>query len=293
MAIKTPGSLGALQYVVESTYGTTPSTALSYIGFMNTMQESGGSDEEEQLKDGSRIFDTVLHRVKSAGFSAKLSMFRDQSTNYYLKSLVNMAYAPNADLTSFSALMKIAQGEYAAFQGCKIDTLAIGADRVGDKVTADVTVKALKALDHSGTKPTGWGNENTGPTTKTPIIYDAYASATINGNAKTINARSFRYTISNNLEEKEGIMSGTAYAAGNGLVPGVTEVELEYSLLSADSEWDNLKLAHADGITITHTIGAHTYTFSNCYIITEDHPSRSQSSYDETVRFKAGSMSVS
>ena len=293
MAIKTPGSLGALQYVAESTYGTTPGTALSYFGFMNSMQESGGSDEEEQLKDGSRIYDTVIHRIKSAGFSAKLSMFRDQSTTYYLKNLVNQAYAPAADLGSFSALMKIAQGEYAAYQGCKIDSLAIGADRVGDKVTADVTVKALKALDHSASKPSGWGTESTGPTTKTPIIYDAYAVGTIGGSSKTINARSFKYTISNNLEEKEGIVSSVAYAAGNGLVPGVTEVELEYSLLSADYYWDNLKLNHADGITITHVIGAHTYTFGNCYIMTDDHPSRSQSSYDETVRFKAGSLSVS
>ena len=293
MAIKTPGSLGALQYVAESTYGTTPSTALSYFGFMNTMQESGDSDEEEQLQDGSRIFQTVIHRVKSAGFTANLTMFRDENSVTFLKNLVTKAYGPTADLGSFSALMKIGQGEYAALQGCKIDTLEVGADRVGDKVTASVTVKALRALDHSASKPSGWGSENAGPTNKIPIIYDAYATATINGNSKTINAKSFKFSINNSLEEQEGIVNGVAYTAGNGLVPGVTSVELEYSLVSADSYWDNLKLNHADGITIVQVIGAHTYTFANCYIVTEDHPSRAQSSYDETVRFKAGSLTVS
>ena len=292
MAVKTPGSLGALQYVAEASYGTTPNTALSYFGHMLTMAEDGSTDEEEIVQDGSRIFGAVLHRAVSAGFTAKLTMFRDQGTTYYLKNLVNQAYGPTADLGSFSALMKLASDEYVLFHGCKIDKLVIGADRVGDKVTADVTVKALKQDAHTSSKPTPPGSESTGPTTKVPIIYDAYPTATIGGSSKTVEAKSFSISISNNLSEQEGIVSGVAYTAGNGIVPGETEVELEYKLLSKDSYWDNLKLSHGDGITIVQVIGGHTYTFSNCYIVTGDHPSREQSTYDETVRFRAGSLTV-
>lgn len=296
MAIKVPGSLGALQYITESTYGTTPtSTDFSYFGFMSNMQETGGGEEEGQIGDGSRIFETVLHKIRSAGFDATLSMFRDSGSEYYLKSLVGTAYAPTADLPSFSSFMKIDRDEYVMFTGCKIDTLVLASEGVGSKVTARLTVKALKHLPHQTSKA-GYGSlgeENSGPTTKTPVIYDAYPTTSLSGNGATIPAKSFQYTISNNLEEEEGIISGEALAAGSGLVPGECNIELEYTLLSKSFYWDNLKLAGTDGITITHVIGEHTYMFTNCYIVTDDHPSRAQSSYDETVRFKAGGLTVS
>lgn len=295
MGIKTPGSLGGLQYLQESAYGTTPTGVdFGYFGFMNSMQETGNGNEEEQIADGSRIFGSVLHRMRSAGFDATVSLFRDQGT-WTWKDLIAFAYSPTQDLRSFSALMKIDYNEYVMFTGCKVDQLVLSAESVGSKVLAKVSAKALEHLTHQSSKAgfgSSLGNENTGPSPKIPIIYDAYPQMTVEGTTSQIWAKSFSISIGNALEEKEGIVSGKALAAGNGLVPGLCNVELEYTLLSKNADWDNLKLAGTDGITIVQTIGAHTLTFSNCYIVTDDHPSRTQSSYDETVRFKAGSMTV-
>jgi len=295
MGIKTPGSLGGLQYLQESAYGTTPTGVdFGYFGFMNNMQETGNGSEEELIADGSRIFGSVLHRVRSAGFDATVSLFRDQGT-WTWKDILTFAYSPTQDLRSFSALMKIDYNEYVMFTGCKMDKLVLSAESVGSKVLAKVSAKALEHLTHQSSKAgfgPSLGNENAGPSPKVPVIYDAYPQMTVGGNTAQIWAKSFSISIGNSLEEKEGIVSNKALAAGNGLLPGLCNVELEYTLLSKNADWDNLKLAGTDGITIVQTIGAHTLTFSNCYIVTDDHPSRAQSSYDETVRFKAGSMTV-
>jgi len=295
MGIKTPGSLGGLQYLLEQTYGTTPTgVGFGYFGFMNSMQETGNGNEEELIADGSRIFDSVIHRMRSAGFDATVNLFRDQGT-WTWKDILGFAYSPTQDPPSFSALMKIDYNEYVMFTGCKMDKLVLSAESVGSKVLAKASVKALEHLTHQTSKAgygASLGNENPGPSPKTPVIYDAYPQMTVGGTTSQIWARSFSISISNALEEKEGIVSNKALAAGNGLLPGMCNVELEYSLLSKNADWDNRKLAGTDGITIVQVIGGHTLTFSNCYIVTDDHPSRSQSSYDETVRFKAGSMTV-
>lgn len=310
MAVKVPGSLGGLQYIQEAVYGTTPSnTDFGYFGFMNTMQGSGNGGEEEQLADGSRIFDTVIYTQRSAGFDAVLSLFKDGTDSlgdaWYWKTILTFAYNAAGDLPSFSALMKIASDQFVLFRGCKIDSLELSSEDVGDKVTAKVSAKALVQMPQQATAAaTGTaigvtlGSENAGPTSKAPITFNAYPTMTRNGVSTAIPARSFRISISNSLEEEEGIVDGVAYAAGAGLVPQGCEVELEYEVLSSSSVWDNLKANASTSdyatypITITHVIGGRTLTFTGCYIDTDDHPSRSQGTYTETIRFHAKAMTV-
>ena len=300
MAIKVPGSLGGLQYVNEATYGTTPtSTAFNYAGFMESMQGSGNNGEEEQLQDGSRIFDKVIRTQKSAGYDADISLFASAS-GYVWTAFLALANNPSGDLGSFTTLMKLASDEYVRFRGCKIDTFQLKAGKVGGKVTASVGVKAMVQDPHGVSKAAigSMGAENSGPANKVPITYNAYPTTSLEGSAASIPAKSFSYKISNSLKEEEGIVSGVAYAAGTALVPEKMDIELEYTLTSQNSVWDNLKLqdtsaSTSTGFTVTHLIGGKTLTFTNCYVISEDHPSRSQETYVETLRIKAGALTVS
>ena len=304
MAVKTPGSLGALQYIIENTFGTTPgNTDFEYAGFMNTMSGNGNAGEEEQYAEGSRIFDTVLYTQRSAGFSANVSLYRDDTAAGYLwKDIVALAYDPENDLDSFTALMRIAADEWVAYTGCKVDTLELSASGVGDKITAALGVKAMRQIPTQASVTAvatalgvTLGDTSTGPSSKRPITYSSYPVATIGGASVTIPSRSFSVKINNHLEEEPGIVGGNAYAAGEGLVPQLCDVELEYDLLSTGAYWDNLKATEDNDtplFSITHVIGGRTFTSGKCYVDTEDHPSRAQSTYTETVRIHAGSMTV-
>lgn len=310
MAVKVPGSLGGLQYIAENTFGVTPgSTDFGYFGFMNTMSGTGGAEIDEQLADGSRIFDVPVHTVRSAGFDTTLSLYRDGTDSlddpWYWRTILTYAYNAAGDIPSFTALMKLASDQYVMYRGCKIDTLELSAEGVGDKITARVSAKALLQMDQQASVAAlgtdmgvTLGNENAGPVSKIPITFNAYPTMTRAGATASIPARNFRISIQNHLEEAEGIVSGKAYTAGEGLLPQECDIELEYEVLSISAEWDNLKLdADTDTwasnpVTITHTIGSRTFTFTGCYIMTDDHPSRSQGTYTETIRFKAKAMSV-
>lgn len=290
MAVKTPGSLGALNYVQENAYGTTPTTpTMKYGGFMITMNGSGDGGEEEQFVEGSRIFDKVLFTQRSAGFTAQVSLYRDDSTaSYYWKDLIALAYNPSGDIPSFTAMMRIAADEWVVYRGCKVDSLKIASDDVGNKVTATINVKAKMQAPIVSAAPY---TANTGPSSKVPITFNAYPVM----GSDTLPARSFSITIENHLEEEQGISDGVAYTAGEGLVPQITNVELEYELLHTSAAIDNLKVNENNStamLTITHAFGGRTLTFGNCYLSTDDHPSRTQGTYTQTVRFHAGSVTV-
>ena len=293
MAIKVPGSLGGLQIVEESTYGTTPTaTDFTYIGYMESMQATNGNNEAEQQADGSRTFDDVVFGAQSASFTADLSLFRN-ATGYDWKKIVDLAPGSSSDVPSFTSLMKIASDQYVMLKGCKVDKLTLASAGVGQKVTAKVECKAMQLLPGQSSKA-GFGtlgDENDGPA-KNAIIYNAYPTTSLSGEAATVPSSKFSITIGNGLVEKEGIVSGTALSAGQGLVPDKTDISIEYTIMSVSKVWDNLKVGKTKGFTVTQVIGGYSFVFTGCYLPGDDLPSRSQSTYDETIRIKASGVTI-
>lgn len=294
MAIKVPGSLGGLQYLTEQSYGITPTGVdFSYLGFFDTFKGTGGPKIEENTADGSRAYATITDTIRDASYTGTLALYRITDA-YDWAEILDMVYNPTGDIPSFTTLVKYASDQYGMFKGCKFDSVTIKANSVGEAITADVDVKAMSSLLQQSTKaafgPT-LGDENEGPD-KNTIVYNAYPTSTLTGEGATIKAKSFSIKVSNGLKPQEGIVDGVAYAAGNGQIPDKQEIEIEYTVTSVSKYWDNLKASVTDGFSITHVIGGHTLLFSGCYLVPDEHPSRSQTTYDETIRIRANSMAV-
>jgi len=293
MAIKVPGSLGGLQIVEESTYGVTPTDVdFTYLGFMETMQATNNNNEAEQQADGSRTYDDVVFGAQSASLSADLSLFRN-AEGYDWKKVVDLTLGTDDDVPSFTSLMKVASDQYVMMKGCKMDRLTLASAGVGQKVTAKTEIKAMQLLPEKSSKA-GFGtlgDEDEGPA-KNAIIYNAYPTTSLTGEASTIPSSKFSISIGNSLTEKEGIVGGVALAAGQGLVPDKTEIAIEYTIMSVSRVWDDLKVGKTKDFIVTQVIGGYRFVFRGCYLPGNDLPSRSQSTYDETITIKASSVTV-
>lgn len=290
MGIKVPGSLGGLQYIEEESYGVLPSTDLKYLGFFNTMKDTSDRAVITMQADGNRSFDTSADGIRSAGYSGNIALFKIESP-YDWTNVLTLANNPSGDLPSFSTLVKLASDQYVLYNGCKMDSVTLKADAPGSPISADVTVRAMRLNPQQSTRTgyAGIGAEATGPT-KDTIIYNAYPTTNIEGVA-SIPAKSFSVTVSNNLSAQEGIVSNVALSAGNGLIPGKCEISAEFTVVSKDMDWDNRKLAGQHGFNISMTITGHTITLSGCTLEYEG-TSRSQGTYDETIKVKAKTLTV-
>lgn len=290
MAIKTPGALGAIEYIEEREYGIVPEPAyMKYLGFMISCHPSGDPGAEEHINDGSRLPSEATFNAHTAGLSLELGLYNDYEDYTWTRAIFlamgNLAKIED-ELPSWSAIMKFASDQYGLITGAVMDSLTLSTEGVGKKITAKAEVKGKKLWEQ---KPnvTDYGSialEDAPPLH--PITYNAYPTTDLHG-AETIPAHKFTYKISNSLTPQEGIDSdGSCYAAGNGLIPGQAGIELEYEITSSSALWDNLKLAGTSGFTVQHVIGGHRFTFSNCHLPGTDQPNRNQTVYNETITIK-------
>ena len=63
------------------------------------------------------------------------------------------------------------------------------------------------------------------------------------------------------------------------------------TVTSTGPEWDRLRLAFTDGVTLRTVIDGKTVTLKGCVLDIEG-PDRSQGTYDETISFDAADATV-
>ena len=300
MAIKTAGSLKALEYVVESDFGTLPETAFSYGGRLVTLNPTAGYEIETVVADGSRNVDLITWGKQTVGLSAEMGMYKD-SGDYAWTQWLELALgdsdssAERGDIDSFEVYVEAASDQHYLYHGCKIDTLTISAESVGGQATATVDAVCMYAEMAATRAELASNTEATEPSLN-PVTHNSYPKATMSDGETSydVPAMSYTYTIANALTSKEGIVTvgdsdeGLALAAGSAIIPdGELEITAEYTVVSDSLTWDRLKNAMTEDVTIEHTIGGHTLKLTGCWMPGDDLPSRSQSVYDETVTFKA------
>lgn len=290
MAIKTPGALGAIEYINENDYGVTPEpAAMKYLGFMISCHANGDPGAEEHIIDGSRLPGEATFNAHTAGLSLELGLYGDYE-NYQWANIIALAMGSRSGIQdaipSFTAIMKFASDQYGMITGAAIDSLTLSTEGVGKKITAKAEIKGKKLWEQKATvEEYGHITLEDAPPLH-PITYNAYPTTNISG-IPIIPAHKFTYKITNGLTPQEGIDSdGSCYAAGNGLIPGQASIELEYEITSTDKLWDNLKMAGTSGFNVEHIIGGHKFTFSNCHLPGTDQPNRSQTVYNETITIR-------
>lgn len=294
MGIKTAGALKALQFVKETTFGTTPSTQLSYGGKLASFDHTNTHEIETVVADGARTTEIVTFGKQSAGFSAELGLYRDSgaySWTQWLELALGDSGETRGDIDSFSAYVEASPDQHYLFRGSKIDTLTLNATAVGSPLTANLSAVSMQQT-MAETKAGVLTNAAATVPALNPVTHSAYPLYVNGSTSITIPAMSYSITITNALTSKEGIVNGMALAAGSAIIPdGALDIRLEYTVVSTSLMWDRLKLAETDGFTIRHSIGGYTLTFEDCWLPGDDFPSRSQSVYDETITIQARDVS--
>lgn len=296
MGYKTAGALKALQYITETTFGTTPSTQLAYGGKLASLDTTNSHEIETVVGDGTRAVELVTWGRQTCGFTAELGIYRDSgaySWTQWLELALGASGEDRLDIDSFSAYVEASPDQHYMWQGSKIDSLALAATNVGSAVTATVTaVSMLQSL--AETKAELLSNAAATIPALNPVTHNAYPIYVNGSTSITIPATSYTITISNALTSIEGIVDGTALSAGSGIIPdGALDIRLDYTVPSTSLVWDRLKYAETEGFSITHRIGGYDLTFEDCWLPGDDMPSRSQAVYDESIGIQARDVSWS
>lgn len=296
MAVKTPGSLAGLQIVKETNYGVTPTSSFIYGGRMRTLEMTHDPHPEEMESDKSRERGDVIFTAEDFGFSAELSIFREGSV-YKWTELFELTLGslngPTDDIPSFSTVLQVAKDQYFLAKGCKMNSLELSASKVGSQMYANIDVISMLITNAKGTlgELGTLGTPAVKPS-EPPITYARYPTCNL-PNMATIPARSWNLKINNNLERKEGFVDQKALTAGVGSIPGeAISIELTMDILSTSSFWDNLKLNLTKGFNVTLYVHNRPVELIDCYLPSNDLPSRSHTPYDETITIRARSIKV-
>ncbi len=288
MAIKTPGSLGLLQFIAEKEYGTIkfPATAKG-LGFMRSANADQSRESTDVGGDGSRKTVTAVDGVREATLSCELTLYK-KSENMDWSVLIQRA--TEEETTAATLLMKIAKDEYFLLTGAMIDKITLSADAPGSMILAKIDFKGQKLMGPEE-KVSDFGEiTEVGEYSNIPIIFNSYPRIIYeDGTEEIIPTHKFSYTFSNALVPQEGILDdGVPYKAGNGIVPGTNTCSLEFEVTSKDNIWDTRKINGFRVKEIRHLIDGMVISFKNCELLS-GLPARSQSVYNETITFKVHS----
>lgn len=293
MAIKTPGSLGILQYVKETNYGQTPNPAtMKALGFMRTGTADQKDLSEDMGKDGSRVTGSSIKSKDVAFITADLTLFATQDGHVWT-DILPLAIGDDLkgvnDVPSASYLVKVAKDQFFKMNGGMFDKLTITADKVGGVIVGKVDIKG-QILSKDTEKIADFPEAITEASViNTPMIYNSYPKVIDGTTEKVVPSHKFSYTFANALTAQPGFVQWyeetVASASGNGFVPGTLGITLEFEVTSVDGFWDNKKLGGWKGLTIQHLIGGKTLKFLDCEM-ESGLPSRSQQVYNETLSFK-------
>lgn len=285
MSVKTPGSLGLLQYLDEESYGIVsyPATAQGY-GFMRTATADQSREITDMGGDGTRKTVMGISGIREATLSAELTLYRISERMDWSHLLKN---AVREIPTSETLLVKTASDEYFQLTGAVPDKLTLSADNVGSIIIAKADFKGQKLIGPKESTAEFGEIHEVPHYDRTPITFNAYPYLVFeDGTEEIIPTHKFTYTINNSLVAQQGILDdGIGYAAGNGLVPGMQTATLEFEVTSKDNIWDERKLNGFEVVQIRHKINDIIIGFTNCQL-QSGLPARSQNVYNETLTFK-------
>ena len=239
----TAGDITPIGQIAESTYGTTPAGAFTYL---EDVREGGNITPTDNpnpyinyryTANGKRTFDAAdyVSQQKDAGYNAAVEV-RDTagwsailqygglaSSDSYLASLpsrsVQFGYKQDSNNTAYAL----------TYRGCKTDQLKIAADAPGGIVKFDEVVMAA-IRDPGATAFVTAPAASSVPAVQWIGAVNMYA----NGVTTTIYPQSFTITIKNNLARSRAWDTGASTSKTVALLEGRQEIEMELTLWMED-----------------------------------------------------------
>ncbi len=305
MAVYTAGELKDFAYVPESTYGTTPTTALTWGGKPRRIKSNNSYNVNFEPGASSRSFTDVTRGPEDAGFEIEY-LARLVSGGYNWRNFAAYyAFGSTTALTdhlgSFTAQIKKTVGAsnyYNFYSGCKINKLTISCDAPGKPVvfTADVWARHLcpdtdKTMSELQSMTVG-----ADPSAISTAILTWAGVQQINiGGAANWYPKSWSVTIDNHLEREYGNVVGAdsnKYHVTYALNEGIRDIIYEATLWSQNETYTNAKINNTAVTSVTVPLDVYTLTLSTGYFEANDLPELKHDLMDETVKIRFKSLSV-
>lgn len=307
MTTYTAGELGALNYAAESTYGTVPTTALSWAGDIISFKPSVDMNVSYLTADGSRAFNAATRGMAKVGFNAECRARADAAPydweDFWAVYGLGAAATTADHLGSFTAqVFKLVSATYYYnfYNGCKFNKFSIEGTGVGEALVfgADVMAQYIS----TGTAKTKAGildNEvganaanQTGATIRwtDPCQINIAAAGLANFYPST-----WKFTCDNHLTAQPGNRLGgdsTYYQCAIAMDEGARDLIFEATLPHGSETYTNAKVAASAVTALTFKVGAMTVTLSNGEFVANDFPEYKHDLMEETISIKFKTIAI-
>ena len=294
-------------YVPEATYGTTPTTALTWGCEIDSFKPSVDWQTEMVRTSGRGVTDFVDAAMKVGmtlrGRARAVSGAYDWTKLFAVYGMGAVGGLTDT-LGSFSCQTCKVQGAstlYNIYSGCKINKLQIGSEGPGKDIifTADIIAQAVAASASktiSGLQAVTVGADPADITTAL-LTWSGISQINIaGGGLANWHPRRWTFTIDNHLEpwpqNKTGADAAN-YALEAGQLPeSDRDITLEVELPHESETYLNANIAKSAITAVTFPIGNKTLTLTNGRLVGGDSPELKQSLLNETLRFQFKTLSI-
>ena len=293
MTARTKGDLRGFTIRDELTYGTFNASGTStYGGVAQSLDPSGGKSFSDDVTDGSFKFATPVVTGLGAGFKIKFRYPVSSGWQTWVTRAIGALTGIGAlrDITPFSTVFKVASDELLSWTGCKVDSLVISSSKIGDLLDFSATILARYGTESAttafvnadGTSYTF--GEATRPSYAPISDNTPWQYSTDEGDTwQSCDHKTWELSITRGLQADAANVNGLPLDAGLSLIPTKCEVQLKFTQLSKSAIWDELKFDGPIDLQFKKVMDTKTILLTGCYLLPDNHPSRSQSPYDETI----------
>lgn len=307
-----PGELRPLYGVKETNYGVTPASALDYLGELLSATPNIEPNQSVEYWSGGRSYapascvferwDPALRvqvqpRVPAAGYA-------------WMDGLVEGALGLTSGtealgrLPSYSMRVELTQGAVIGqylYNGCKVNSLTISADKPGGRVLLDAElhasyiskVGAARAVTGLQALTLGAGEA---PPSSPPLQWKA-PTTLVAESSRTIYPQRLSISIANNLQRQGGSVPGAdsaGYSLTTALHEGRREISAEVELYLEDLVIMDEMLANQAVASLSTVIGGKSVTLQGGHYIVDGGawPELRHDVMTQTVRMRFSSVAV-
>ncbi|MDD4221999.1 MAG: hypothetical protein PHF83_02545 [Candidatus Methanomethylophilus sp.] len=303
MAVRTKGSLCRFAVRDEATYGTFSSTNISrYAGTLTGLDTTADLTREDDPGECTYVRAGSCITGGAYGYKASFRHPAGAGWTKWLEMAVGSLTGIGTvrDITPFTTRIRAAADEVLAWCGCKVDTLEIASSAPGSLLAFSATVKAQYLCAPSASNSfvaadgTAFAMEPIDRPAGAAITDGSllYYSTDAGTTWTSCDAKTWTLTVSRSLESDPAVIGGHSLDAGLGLIPQTCDLSLAFTQLSRSPTWDTLKLAGTEDLQFKKVVDGYTVLLTGCTLDAGDLPSRTQSTYDETVNVTASDITV-
>ena len=303
----TAGELKRWYFVPESTYGTTPATALTYGGAILRMRPKVNMAVERHWLGDTQGYTQVTRGPYKAGFDLEYYAHQDSGAYYWYNFAALYGYGATGGLAdhlgSFTAQFRKyvnPTNYYDIYNGCKINSLSMKWGKPGlpivikaDVIAQFLTLSTAKAI--TGLQSVTVRADPTDISTNL-LCRSGISQINLGGGLANWYPTTLEWTIERNLEPQQGNRLGADSVQYPldviALDEGPRDIVVTADLRYAGNTYKAAKLAGTAITALTVPVGNQTITFSNGDFASDDFPEEEQKVRDEPLKMYFKSLAI-